>query len=475
VYRRTQAARGTLAETLARFTPGQHAVHAEVLAAVDQPPFMVTGFAGTGKSEVEKALAQSCEAEGRPCLQVGPTWISVLSVPGGMTIQKAAGLDPDLLTAEVYVEQQRCAVKNLRRLPFIQQAKRYRTRYPGKSALLLIEEASMISAHTLTVVLAALAIVLPQGGVQVALFFDITQLPPVEEAAELCVFCPALDHSRVLVLRDTLRQQGLLAEEYITMLRHISLGRVTVEDYLMLCSLQRPFAQRKDFTSTEPIRYFYHTNKDVDACNSRHSNALAGPRYTYLPKDTGRTTKTDEWFAGSATQRPALSNSLTLAIGSEVMFTSAGKLWEVGLPCGVRGVVTGFRTNGQGLPLPLVYVARHDVTVWVHPVLHNVCPRSPRKRLRCQLPLDLAWATTIHKAQGETIVGPVEVSLSGCRNPGQAYVALSRCRQMQCLRVQDIPEPAGPDDSVMLPAGLAAAGPHPAAKRWLIQHGVIEK
>ena len=53
---------------------------------------------------------------------------------------------------------------------------------------------------------------------------------------------------------------------------------------------------------------------------------------------------------------------------------------------------------------------------------------------RYQYPLKLAWAMTIHKAQGATC-DLLEVDLDGCFAPGQAYTALSRSSQYKGLKV----------------------------------------
>lgn len=53
---------------------------------------------------------------------------------------------------------------------------------------------------------------------------------------------------------------------------------------------------------------------------------------------------------------------------------------------------------------------------------------------RTQIPLLLAWAFTIHKAQGQTIEY-VKVDLKHVFEMGQAYVALSRATCMEKLQV----------------------------------------
>jgi ATP-dependent DNA helicase PIF1 len=61
-------------------------------------------------------------------------------------------------------------------------------------------------------------------------------------------------------------------------------------------------------------------------------------------------------------------------------------------------------------------------------------PNGDVQAKRSQLPLILAWALSIHKAQGQTLER-VKVDLTRIFEKGQAYVALSRATSQQGLQV----------------------------------------
>ncbi len=68
---------------------------------------------------------------------------------------------------------------------------------------------------------------------------------------------------------------------------------------------------------------------------------------------------------------------------------------------------------------------------------------------RYQIPLTLAWKATIHTCQGATF-NFVELHLSQAFGPGMIYVALSRCRTIEGLFIDNIvPEKIKVDPDVL--------------------------
>lgn len=165
-----------------------------------------------------------------------------------------------------------------------------------------------------------------------------------------------------------------------------------------------------------------HT-KDADIINETKLKALSGESQIFEAQDSvpGTTKQLD--------QQTPVPRILELKVGAQVMLLRNINVGS-GLVNGARGVVKLFR---DGLPVVQFrnnkeYVARHER--WV------VKTASGGSLARKQVPLKLAWAFSIHKAQGLTL-DCVEMSLSRVFEAGQAYVALSRAQSLETLRVLD--------------------------------------
>ena len=101
---------------------------------------------------------------------------------------------------------------------------------------------------------------------------------------------------------------------------------------------------------------------------------------------------------------------------------------STGLVNGARGRVEKFSSEG----LPLVRFVG-GVTQEIRADKWTVKGGPGVLLSRTQLPLKLAWAFSIHKSQGMTL-DCVEVSVSRVFECGQAYVALSRAKNLTSLR-----------------------------------------
>jgi ATP-dependent exoDNAse (exonuclease V) alpha subunit len=61
--------------------------------------------------------------------------------------------------------------------------------------------------------------------------------------------------------------------------------------------------------------------------------------------------------------------------------------------------------------------------------IEYLMPECRVVRTRLQFPLILSWAITVHSSQGLTLED-VAIDLTNCFSPGQAYVAMSRCKNL---------------------------------------------
>ena len=108
--------------------------------------------------------------------------------------------------------------------------------------------------------------------------------------------------------------------------------------------------------------------------------------------------------------------------------------FEQGLINGIRGVVTRCRKRSVEMLL-LTGPAEGKLVLVPRISMSSEAGEVPVPLIRRQLPLRLAWAMSINKAQGQTLVRCGVLLHSPCFAHGQLYVALSRCRRQADVRV----------------------------------------
>lgn len=181
-------------------------------------------------------------------------------------------------------------------------------------------------------------------------------------------------------------------------------------------------------------------NAEVNMINEQNLAALTTEKRTFLVKTVLKNTN------GYTLDSPAVKYgvekldkdasympTLILAIGAQVMLLTNMNP-ELGLVNGSRGVVTGFTND-----VPIVQFMK-GLPVQIGPYSWEIDDLKGVERV--QIPLRLAYAITIHKAQGATLDSALIDIGSSTFEYGQAYVALSRVKNLESLYIWDLDEKA---------------------------------
>ena len=222
----------------------------------------------------------------------------------------------------------------------------------------------------------------------------------------------------------------------------------------------------REITSFAPLTSFprFPTRNEVDTSNKRRLAALTGKSYFYAARDAGK----EPQFRDKLLANMMAPAALELKKGAQVMLI---KNMDEGLVNGSLGTVVKFMSEStfemmgdhaaeeensdqkkrirafnsalkastkDEQEYPLVRFHAADGTerqVLCIPEEWKVeLPTGEVQASRTQVPLILAWALSIHKAQGQTLER-VKVDLGKVFEKGQAYVALSRATTQQGLQV----------------------------------------
>ena len=384
------------------------------------PVIFVTGRAGTGKSHFIRALVE--QDPQLPQAVLAPTGLAAMNI-GGQTVHSFFGFPPRPLIGNHEKPSfffSRIA-KNLRRL--------------------IVDEVSMLRADVLDAMDSHLRVARKSsrvfGGVQILLVGDFYQLPPVVRGEDGQLMEEAGYASPYAFSALCLRDAPLTAVELTQVHRQTDL------DFIELLSAireERGVKNAIEILNAECVGrslakrpvLLCATNAVADRYNVQGLAALEGKLANYAGAFEGEPPRN----ANSAERFPA-PMQLQLKPGARVIFTqndpegrwvngSLGTVTSLG-----ETIVRVSMDNGEKVD---VERAVWPQARWVWNASENRMEVKDEFKY-VQFPLAPAWALTIHKAQGMTL-DSVEIDLGrGAFAPGQTYVALSRARSMEGLRL----------------------------------------
>lgn len=391
--------------------PGLNERQQLVMEAVRQgQSVFYTGCAGTGKSYLLRSLVDMLPK--KTTWVTAMTGIAALNV-GGRTLHSQAGIGLARKTAASLVRD----MKPQKRLAWRQ------------CTTLIIDEVSMLSRELFEkldeIARTIRGGVRPFGGIQLVLTGDFFQLPPVSQetegpSTEFCFQSPlwATAVPVHIELTHVFRQTDLA---FVALLQEVRRGVLSASTVGQITSLARPLPASNGVLATR----LFPMNAQVDLINEQKLSEIQGQSYLYEAEDYAKDTE----YTVLLERNCLAPKNLCLKEGAQVMLLK--NLGDNKHVNGSRGVVVGFNKESK---MPRVRFLTGSV-LEMEPAVWSYETRDGELLVtRTQLPLRLAWAVTVHKSQGLTI-DLLEVDLEGTFADGQAYVALSRARSMEGLRV----------------------------------------
>ena len=386
------------------------------LVASTNSNLFLTGEAGTGKTHF---LTSASERIKKPHVVLAPTGVAA-QYAGGVTIHSFFQLP-----IRPYMGQFDIPGYTKRKLEILKCIK-----------LIFIDEVSMVRADMLDWINKILQSVhkseLPFGGVQVVLIGDPFQLSPIVTYREKRIYSdydsPYFFSANVfdeamfshIELKKQYRQSD---DQFLEILNRIRNRKTEATD---LHRLNERVLKKGDKVDLEKSIFLTTHVANAEMTNSSMLEKLESPIKDY------------DWIqSGQAIKRSTAVEKLRLAIGAKVMVNKNIRLNHTRLYNGQIGRVSKLEDDAI-----MIVIDGNEYRIereeWVS---YNYSYNAEAKKVEreevskvSQFPLMLAWAITIHKSQGltfESLIADVSNSFS----EGQVYVALSRCKSLEGLKL----------------------------------------
>ena len=403
----------------------------------------ITGPGGTGKSALIKYIKRNADTRCKiiqVCALTGCA--SVLLECKAKTLHSWSGIGLGKGTIEQLIKK-------------IQKNKHSKALWK-ETDILVVDEVSMMSLKLFETLDAIGKSVRkdrrPFGGLQLIFSGDFYQLPPVgdKDDPDTSKFCfesefwfttfPKQNHVQ---LKRIFRQNDPIYQSILNQVREGRLKRSTND--ILLKQVDKP---ANDALTIKPTKLFPTRNK-VDSINASEMDKLDGDNLEFKIKYHGdlemtakerlqRTQFTPEQIKNELQflkSNLRCDEIIKLKIGSQVMCIVNIELSNGEMLCnGSQGIVVRFSQEG----VPLIRFSRTNTSNTSNSfeitMNYHIWPSENIPGIGVsQLPLILAWALTIHKAQGATLdVAEIDAG-SNIFECGQTYVALSRVKSLEGL------------------------------------------
>jgi len=404
----------------------------DILDAIDEGyNVFITGSAGSGKTFLASQFASNTT---KVAALTATTGIAALNV-GGDTLHRVAGIgiacrqfEADKIIAAWYRRAKGKYASDLERWDLIQ-----------KLEVLIIDEVSMLRSDQFDLIDTVFSAVrnnhLPFGGVQLVLVGDFFQLPPVVTNYDLKRYpdlkkpfafqSDAWKHAGIKAFNlSTNYRQG--EGDFLNALEQIRVGNITQE----ASDLFNSRLNAKLTGGFDPVRIFPHRKTAQDE-NMRRLKSLPASKMMSEAEYTGSGKDVE-----SLQKECPAEDKLYFCLDAQVMMLTndVKNRWVNGS----MGTIEAIDEDGN----PTIRLSNGSTIMveyhtWekVRHVVKKGKVETKKLATMKQFPFKLAYASTIHKSQGLTL-DFVDMDLSDCFTHGQAYVALSRARDISGLTLR---------------------------------------
>lgn len=381
----------------------------------------LTGNAGTGKSTLLDTWRNKTK---QSVAVLAPTGVAALNVKG-QTIHSFFGFRPDITVQKIHRFYRKKGKKGLFK----------------KLDAIIIDEISMVRADLLDCIDQFLRMhgkdsTEAFGGVRMIFIGDLHQLPPVVTDSEKKIFetyykTPYFFSANVFEELDLtfIELTKIYRQSDQRFIEILSAIRNNVLSDQQLDHLNSRFDPQFETPSNKFFITLTTTNKTAQKINEYHLGKLFNERFVYRGKSDG----------SFDTKALPTSPSLELKVGAQIMMIANDKngRWVNGSLGRITGITAGKQGESDTISVELEdgrEVSVEPYTWELFKLDYNPATDTLQTQVTgsyTQYPLTLAWAITIHKSQGKTFDNVIIDFGWGTFAHGQAYVALSRCTNLQ--------------------------------------------